>query len=395
MQCADKSENELTSVCQTMNKYPIDVLYFADSLGSMTSERTIFIIKVLKKIWTRDLGIHTHDNMLRAFTNTDQAIKGGVSWIDGTVNGMGRGPGNIKTEYLLINYRENLKKKINLFSILNLIENNFKEMQNKYNWGTNPFYFLAGKNGIHPTFIQDILKDKRYDVQDKLLFIDHLKNFGGKKFNKDLLDSDKKIYLGKLKTTNTKKWRPSITLKNRPILIIGSSPEIQNYVHAIEDFIKKRKPIVLALNIQKSINEKMINFRIACNLFRLLTDKKKYRNLKNKLIIPYDRQNNDLKNFLNKKKLLNFDLEIIPNIFKFNKTSVVTPNSLVFSYALGIATSGGAKQIYLAGFQGYEPEDPRQIEMEQTLSLFKQSSKIPLSSITPTNYKIKINSLYV
>tara|TARA_Y100000590_G_scaffold469879_1_gene660306 strand:+ start:5469 stop:7073 length:1605 start_codon:yes stop_codon:yes gene_type:complete len=395
MQCADKSLNELYYVSNIISKYPVDVLYFADSMGSMTSEKTSFVINSLKKNWSGEIGIHTHDNMLRAFTNTDQAIRDGVNWIDGTVSGMGRGPGNIKTEYLLINYSQFLKKKVNLFPILNLIKTNFKKLQEFYNWGTNPFYFLAGKNGIHPTFIQDILKDDRYDISDKLLFIEHLKNIGGKKFSRDLLDTDKNLYLGKLNKSNIKKWNPASILKNKTVLIIGNSPQISEYTSAIEDFIRKNKPIVFGLNIQKSINEKLINYRVACNLFRLLTDKKKYKKFKNKFIIPFERQNNEIKKYFNKKKVLNFDLQIISNKFNFKSDKVIIPNSLVVSYALGIAASGKSKNIILAGFQGYNSEDPRQIQMDNTFNLFKSNSKILISSITPTKYKIKIDSLYV
>ena len=278
MQCADKTEKELSQASKIISQYPIDVLYFADSMGSMTSDKMSFVINSLKKNWKREIGIHTHDNMLRAFTNTDEAIKNGVKWIDGTVNGMGRGPGNIKTEYLLINYSKHLNKKLNLFPILNLIEKYFKEMQSLYNWGTNPFYFLAGKNGIHPTFIQDILKDERYNIVDKLLFIDHLKNNGIKQFNKDLLNTDKRLYLGKLKKSKEKRWIPSTILKNKSILIIGNSPQIKKYTSAIEDFIIKKKPVVFGLNTQKNIKEKLIKYRVACNLFRLLTDKKNIKN---------------------------------------------------------------------------------------------------------------------
>ena len=167
MQCADRSSEELQKVGMLMSKYPIDILYFADSMGSMNTDKTSFVIKNLKKYWHKEIGIHTHDNMLRAFTNTDQAISQGVNWIDGTISGMGRGPGNIKTEYLLINYSNILKRKVNLLPLLNIIQNYFKKLQELYNWGTNPYYFLAGKNGIHPTFIQDMLKDERYDISDK------------------------------------------------------------------------------------------------------------------------------------------------------------------------------------------------------------------------------------
>jgi 4-hydroxy 2-oxovalerate aldolase len=65
------------------------------------------------------------------------------------------------------------------------------------------------------------------------------------------------------------------------------------------------------------------------------------------------------------------------------------------SYVLGIAASGKVKKIILAGFQGYNSDDLRQIEMDNTINLFKSNSKILISSITPTKYKVKIDSLYV
>ena len=213
MQCSERSETEIIDIGKVATQYPIDILYFADSMGGMNSKQISRIVELLKLNWKKDLGIHTHDNMCRAFTNTDQAIEDGVNWIDGTVTGMGRGPGNIKTEYLLINYSQFFKKK-NLYPILNLIEIFFKPLQLTHNWGPNPFYFLAGKSGIHPTFIQDILKDSRYSISDKLLFIDHLKLSRADKFDKALLDYDRKIYQEKISGSAKKKWIPSKILKN-------------------------------------------------------------------------------------------------------------------------------------------------------------------------------------
>ena len=72
------------------------------------------------------MGIHTHDNMSRAAINTNVAVNNGVDWIDGTVTGMGRGPGNAKTEYLVIEYEKNLNRKVNLIPLLELIDKHFK-----------------------------------------------------------------------------------------------------------------------------------------------------------------------------------------------------------------------------------------------------------------------------
>ena len=56
-------------------------------------------------------------------------------------------------------------------------------MKNKFGWGTNPFYFLAGKFGIHPTFVQEILTDTRYNEVDRLTTIKYLKVNPNKKFS--------------------------------------------------------------------------------------------------------------------------------------------------------------------------------------------------------------------
>ena len=395
MQCSERLDKEIETIGIKLNKFPIDVLYFADSMGSLSSVQTSEIINLIKKNWKKEIGIHTHDNMLRAFTNTDQAIMEGVSWVDGTVTGMGRGPGNIKTEYLLINYQNLIsRKKIDFLPILKLIEKYFQPLLQKYNWGTNPFYFMAGVNGIHPTFIQDILKDHRYSISDKLLFIDHLKLTKSNKFDKNLLDIDRNLYKLPKPSIETKKWVPSSKLKNKTILILGNSPTLKKNIKLLESFIKRKKPVVFGLNLQKSINEKLINYRVVCNLFRLLTDKNKYKSTFTKIILPKDRIQKNILNSMKKNKIFNVDLRVSEGEFIFKNDSVIIPNSLVFSYALGIAGSGQASEILLAGFGSSAENEGKNIDMERTSEIFSIKSKIKISSITNTNYKVDLKSIY-
>ena len=85
----------------------------------------------------------------------------------------------------------------------------------------------------------------------------------------------------------------------------------------------------------------------------------------------------EIKNFLKSNKILDFGLEVKQKKFEFKENYAILPNSLVASYALGIATSGKAKRILLAGFDGYPSDDPRRIEMDEVLSLYKKFSKKP------------------
>ena len=66
--------------------------------------------------------------------------------------------------------------------------------------------------------------------------------------------------------------------------------------------------------------------------------------------------------------------------FKFEKDYVVLPNSLAISYALGISTSGNAKNIYLAGLDGYNSIN---LELPSALTILPfQFSKLGLNIST-------------
>lgn len=123
MQVADRTEDEITTLTNKASAYPIDVLYFADSMGSLNPEQIKTMVNVFKKGWKGSLGIHTHDNMGQAILNTLQAVKEGVTWVDSTVTGMGRGPGNAQTEYLVMAlepYRSSLGNPTKLFELIDL-----------------------------------------------------------------------------------------------------------------------------------------------------------------------------------------------------------------------------------------------------------------------------------
>ena len=90
------------------------------------------IIYQIKSLWKKSTGIHTHDNMGKALENSIAAINNSVDWIDCTVTGMGRGPGNTKTENLILELK---RKKENFIYLINLIKNYFEPLKTKYKWG--------------------------------------------------------------------------------------------------------------------------------------------------------------------------------------------------------------------------------------------------------------------
>lgn len=391
MQIADKTMQDIKNIAKIINKYPVDTLYFADSMGSLDSEQLTSIVKALRYNWGGDLGIHTHDNLGQAIAITTQAIKEGVTWVDSTVTGMGRGPGNAQTEYLAIVLEEYRNKKGNITKLLELVHKHFKPMQSKYGWGTNPYYYLAGKYGIHPSYVQEMLSDHRYNEEDILAVIDHLRIEGGKKFSFGTLEAARHFYSGDPRGS----WDPGSAIKNKDVLIIGAGPSAIEHKYAIEKYIKTHNPYVISLNTQSSIDENIIDARAACHPVRLLADCSTHLELKQPLITPASMLPSDIKQELKDKTLLDFGISIKADVFEFHDNYCTLPTSLVIAYALAIATSGEARKIYLAGFDGYSSDDPRRKEMDL---LFKQYEKaqdaLPVISVTPSLYEIEIQSIY-
>lgn len=392
MQVADRAEEEIKQLAKLASQSPLDVLYFADSMGSMTPEQTSEIIRILRQGWFGELGIHTHDNMGQALANSLQAVQDGVTWIDGTVLGMGRGAGNVKTEYLAIeldSFRP--ERSCNITNLMGLIRKYFTPLQQKYGWGTNTYYYLAGKYGIHPTYIQEMLSNVRYNEEDILAVIDHLKLSGGKKFKSNTLESARNFYVGEPIGT----WSPASMLSGREVLLLGTGPGVSRHQTVLEDYIQQKQPVVIALNTQSDINSELIDVRAACHPVRLLADCHDHLALPQPLITPASMLPDDVCEELKEKKLLDFGLGVQAETFSFAENYCILPTSMVVAYTLAIATSGKASQLLLAGFDGYGGDDPRNKEMNHLLENFLQMKGVPpLLAITPTRYQIPSTSVY-
>ncbi len=392
MQIAGLSTNKISQLARACSEWPINVLYFADSLGSMIENDINQTVGALKEYWAGELGFHAHNNMERALANCLRAIDQGVTWIDSTVLGMGRGPGNARTEYLAIELEDRLGRDMHHTPLLDLLNEYFIPLYKKYNWGPNPYYYLAGKRGIHPTYIQEMLNDSRYDKEDLLAVIDHLCSNDGKHFNLDNLETARNFYCGEPRGY----WEPASMLKGRTILLLGAGPGVVKHRSALENFIRKQKPIVMALNTQSGILSDLIDLRLACHPIRLLADCEDHQELPQPLITPASMLPDDIANALRGKQIYDYGLGVKADTFETFPTYCLLPNSLVVAYALAVSAAGQSERILLAGFDGYGGDDLRSHEMQSLINFYLEStSAIPLVAITPTIYTLPIMSVYM
>jgi 4-hydroxy 2-oxovalerate aldolase len=383
MQISEIKKKEIKKVCIFLNKTNIDVLYLADSLGSLKPNLIKKIVKEFKILWKKDLGFHPHNNLKLALKNSIEANKYGVKWIDCTVSGMGRGPGNLITEDI-INYLYSIKKKDILSS---LVKKYFFELKKKHKWGPNIYYEIAAKYKIHPTYIQKILSDKRYKKLNYLTIINSLRKTETSKYNPT------KYFKFAFFSNNSKKIKNnSIHLDNsKNVLILGPGESVRFYKKKIENFVKKKNLYVIALNSTSSINEKFVSLRAACHPLRIISDIPIYKKLSTKLILPYSSLNKTLKSLINKDKINFYNYGLNLNLDKkisFNKNTCSLPSPLVLGYVLSLLSNNIDKQLYFAGIDGFNLDNPNTDNSVEILKFFLKNifKKKPIS-LTPNKYK--------
>ncbi|MBN3032482.1 MAG: aldolase catalytic domain-containing protein [Candidatus Saganbacteria bacterium] len=129
---------------------PVKAVYIVDSYGHLFSEQVHFLVKLYRQYLQPkgiEVGIHTHNNRQLAFANTIEAIRKGANYLDATIYGIGRGPGNCPLE-LLLGFLKN--PKFQLEPVLEVIEKEFLPLREKIEWGYIIPYMITGILNQHP-----------------------------------------------------------------------------------------------------------------------------------------------------------------------------------------------------------------------------------------------------
>ena len=112
-------EKDLDSAVETVMKHHPDIIYFADSNGSLMPNKVQQLYKKYTQRYSMVFGFHAHDNLGLAQANALAAISAGAQYIDSSLAGMGKGIGNLKTEFFTAYLHAIHVKKYNLQDILN------------------------------------------------------------------------------------------------------------------------------------------------------------------------------------------------------------------------------------------------------------------------------------
>ena len=169
------NDKDLENGLELLANSCVDVIYLVDSFGAFYPEQIRRLADIYLNIAAKTgkkIGIHAHNNQNLAFANTIEGLTAGISYLDATVCGMGRGAGNCFMESLLAFLKN---PRYNLSVIMDFIEKYMLQMKKDYDWGFDIPYMLTGIFNSHPSSAINFIKEGRTDysrLQQELMDMD-------------------------------------------------------------------------------------------------------------------------------------------------------------------------------------------------------------------------------
>ena len=378
MQCSEIDLNFLESNAELLNALPVGAIYFADSTGSALPSDISALISLCRGLIKHPLGIHAHDNMGFALANSLSALEAGAKWVDTTVMGMGRGPGNAKTEeFCNVIQRHDIEA---LATFMQYIEKRFTPIKAQYQWGSNPLYFLAGRDRVHPTYVQRMMFDDSFSQLERAKVLAQLGNTDSMSFAVEQLESARSSVTVVPKTHVADQLKHEIA--GRPLLLIGGGGTVEAEVGRIKRLVSSGKYFAVACNTVL-LQQIDVNARILTDGMRVLADCESYSASTSTLWMS--RTANKI--LLQKK--INVNSKIILEDLDTEEISSPANPTQTLEYALRAGLVGGAKSVFLIGFDGYVGREAQHQQNEISILEYDKWFKEGIYSLTPTSYRVK------
>lgn len=352
-----------------------DLFCMVDSFGGVTPEDVTNIYQEVRANTTVPVGFHGHNNLQLGLINTITAMKLGVDYVDATILGMGRGAGNLNMELLLtyLNAHEGMQVD---FNVLGDVISVFTPLMEKYQWGTNLPYMLAGANRIPQKEVMDWVTNRVYSFNSIVRALENRKN--------QEIDNAKYPVL-------------ECNQMYDKVLIIGGGNSVIEHFDGIRDYILNNENIAVVFATAR--HARLFQY-VPCPKFYALVGSESRRMAVNvdvahftdiAVLPPYPRtMGTDVPEFAMSQT---FELKEI----SFTSAYQDSCTTLAIQTAMEVCVG----DLFVVGYDGY----PGSILSEKEMALshenrfifeaYEQALNKPLISLTPSLYKeLIVKSVY-
>ncbi len=356
---ATKWNNDLITKLAKVNAKYCNYLYIVDSYGGMLPKQLEQHLTLMTKLADVPLGFHGHNNLELATANSMTAIEKGVSIIDSTIMGMGRGAGNLRTELLLSILNKTHSLEID-FDVLYSLCSEFEDLKSHYKWGSNLPFMVSAIRSEQQDAVNSKVKKRFFSLNEE------------KEENLNLSGINVKL------------------LEDKKVLLVGGGESVKTHSKAIKLWLNQNSEAILLFSSSKNVAslERTDNLKLhflGGNEGKRLEKLLKRSNLKNHkgILAP---EFFDTNNYIPE----NMEVYTLPSNLDDSYGRSIT--SLIFQ----LHKKFNFDQLLITGYDGYD-QNASQEELElfhENQEIFDKYESEAIFSITPSKYKLKQISVY-
>ncbi len=247
------TDMELLRLGEKMNQLQPYAFYIVDTLGSMyrneVSHRFYLIDENMRP--EIHLGFHGHNNLQLAFSNAQ--ILGKIQTkrtliLDSSVNGMGRGAGNLPTELITQYINKNIASRYDVTMVMDIYDEYISAIRKKFEWGYSVPYHIAASNVCHPNYASYLINKQTLTMKDIEKIIQSIPEEYKILYDQSLIEELYVRYQSKSIDDSAAVQEISGWLSGRKILLLAPGKSLVSHYDSILRFVKEEHPFVISIN---------------------------------------------------------------------------------------------------------------------------------------------------
>lgn len=341
----DKDLLELLDLCNSISPYSCGIV---DTYGTMYADDLRHFWDIVNRNLDKDICIdfHSHNNYQMSFALAQEFIHISEAdsmyrtiIIDATLNGMGKGAGNLNTE-LITDYL--IRKKnynYDFDRILDIIDDYLKAIKQNNSWGYTVPAMLSGIYRSHPNNMIYLLDKFGLSSRDIKVILSSLPPASRERYDYEKLNSMSREYLSKkIDDTYTLEYLRKI-FEDKYVLLLLPGLTIRTHKNIIKDCIDKEKPLIVSVNFVSEYESSASCWCFFGSADRYLSFWKNKDFNPEKVILTSNIKNQD-----KSAHVINYERLVTRINNQFDTSSIM---------CLNLLKKCNVHKIFIAGFDGY------------------------------------------
>ncbi len=247
------TEEEFVEMISLVNKMRPFAFYLVDSFGAMKKKELKRLGEIANSKLEEDiaLGFHAHNNLQLAYSNAQFFSEMDIDRkriVDISVQGMGRGAGNLNAELFLDYLNEYHQGDYRIKPILNIMDEIICRFYDEKPWGYSLPNYLSAIHMIHPNYARYLDEKKTLTLEAMDDIFNSIEYENGVEYNEEFIENKYTDYLSSHGAGKQVFIDALDDLSGKIVLLIAPGRSAETEKDKILSFINTESPVTVSVN---------------------------------------------------------------------------------------------------------------------------------------------------